>query len=161
MRNSSLPASQLASSPAQTELVEAFAEGRANRRVLVGTAEHTGPWKIGADGVRRRLLRFPQGHRFVLDCWERNDYGTTRWRVVVCEALPAGAQGVPVPAVRPGVALLADIQGATRVKAFLAWLRDHGDRIDHFSRTELARIELHFQRMPLARLRATAGRKRR
>lgn len=144
---------------AAAEVVEAFEEGRANRRVIVGKPSHTGPWKTGKDGTRRRLLGFDQGARFVLDCWERNDYGTTRWRVVVCEALPPGERGTRVPAIRPGVALLADVTGAARVRAFLAWMRQQGDRIERFTPAELARIELHFQRQPLARLRAIAGSK--
>lgn len=141
---------------AAAEVVEAFDEGRANRRVIVGTPSKTGAWKAGKDGIRRRLLGFDQGARFVLDCWERNDYGTTRWRVVVCEALPPGEQGARVPSVRPGVALLADIQGAARVRSFLSWLRQQGDRIERFTAAEWARIDLNFQRMPLARLRAIA-----
>lgn len=150
---------QVAIQVAAAEVVEAFEEGRANRRVIVGKPSKTGAWQVGKDSTRRRLLGFDQGARFVLDCWERNDYGTTRWRVVVCQALPPGEQGTRVPSVRPGVALLADIQGAARVRAFLSWLRQQGDRIERFTAAEWARIELHFQRMPLARLRAIAGTK--
>ena len=143
---------------AAVEVVEAFAEGRANRRVIVGNPVTEGAWTTGPDGVRRRILGFAAGTRFVLDCWERNDYGTTRWRVVVCESAVAGSPAVAVPAVRPAVRLLADVQGASRVRFFLAWLRLQGDRIDRFTASELSRIELHFQRMPLARLRAITGR---
>lgn len=142
---------------AAAEVVEAFEEGRANRRIIVGNPASKGQWTVGADGIRRRLLGFDVGARFVLDCWERNDYGTTRWRVVVCEALVPGGGGVRVPSIRPGVALLVDVQGAARVRSFLAWLRVQGDRIERYSAAELARIELHFQRMPLARLRAISG----
>lgn len=148
-----MTACQLASLPVALELVEAYAEGRVNRRVLVGSPVKRGPWVPGADGVQRRLLGFPAGARFVFDLWERNEWGTTRWRVVVARAVAPGEAAVALPSVRPGAAILADIQGAQRVRAFLAWLRQHGDRIERFSEAELARIELHFLRMPLARLR--------
>ena len=139
------------------EVIEAYGQGRANRRVLVGSAEHTGPWLEGTDGLRRRLLRFAPGARFVLDYWARNEYGTTRWRVCVCEAVPGEGRGVVLPAIRPAVALLADIHGSPRVRAFLAWLREQGNRIERFTQAEWSRIELHFQRMPLARLRSLQG----
>lgn len=142
------------------EVVEAYAPGRTNRRILTGIADQEGPWTVGSDGIRRRLLRFAPGGRFALDYWERNEYGTTRWRVAICEAQVAGTAVTPMPAIRPGVALLVDVQGAARVRAFLAWLAEQGNQIDRFSRAELARIELHFQRMSLARLRALQGSKK-
>ncbi|WP_081316323.1 DUF2840 domain-containing protein [Xanthomonas translucens] len=134
------------------EVVEAFAKGRANRRILTGRPRHIGPWVIGEDGTRRRLVRFAPGDRFALDLWEQNDYGTTRWRVVLCEALPSNVAGDSVPSVRPDVAILADIMGATRVRAYVAWLALNRSKIETLNRLELARIEQFFQRMPLARL---------
>ncbi len=134
------------------EVVEAFQKGRANRRVLVGKPRHVGPWVLGEDGTRRRLLRFAPGDRFALDLWEQNDYGTTRWRVVLCEALRPGMEGVSVPSVRPNVAILADITGATRVRGYVAWLALNAGKIGQLDRLKLARIEQFFQRMPLARL---------
>ncbi|MBO9740855.1 DUF2840 domain-containing protein [Xanthomonas axonopodis pv. begoniae] len=134
------------------QVIEAFAKGWTNRRILAGKPRQVGRWVIGEDGTRRRLLSFAPGDRFALDLWEQNDYGTTRWRVVLCEALPAGQAGESVPAVRPDVAILADITGATRVRAYVAWLALNRSKIDTLNRLELARIEQFFQRMPLARL---------
>lgn len=139
------------------ELVEAFAKDRINRRSILGNPVYEGPWTTGADGIRRRLLRFAPGTRFAIDYWERNDYGTTRWRVVVCAAITAGEEGTILPAVRPAALVLADVQGSTRVRAFLAWLAAKGDHLDRYSPAQWARIELHFQRIPLARLRAMKG----
>jgi hypothetical protein len=152
MSQSSSP--QIRIEHAGAEVIEAYGRGRSNRRVLVGYAEHTGPWLEGTDGLRRRLLRFAPGSRFVFDYWARNEYGTTRWRVCVCEAVPEVGMGVVMPAIRPAVALLADIHGSPRVRAFLAWLREQSNRIERFTLAEWSRIELHFQRMPLARLRS-------
>ncbi|CAE6868812.1 hypothetical protein CFBP6600_44900 (plasmid) [Xanthomonas arboricola pv. corylina] len=100
------------------QVIEAFAKGWTNRRILAGKPRQVGRWVIGEDGTRRRLLSFAPGDRFALDVWEQNDYGTTRWRVVLCEALPAGQAGESVPAVRPDVAILA---GQNRV--LLVWQR--------------------------------------
>lgn len=144
---------------AVVEVVEAYGQGRVNRRVLVGASETQGAWVVGTDGLRRRLLGFASGSRWVFDYWTRNDYGTARWRVCVCESAAPG-QGVVLPAIRPAVTLLADIQGSPRVRAFLAWLRQEGNLLERFTHTEWDRIELHFQRMPLARLRTLDGAKR-
>lgn len=151
-----MTACQHTSAQVALECIEAYAEGRVNRRVLAGSPAVTGPWNVGPDGVQRRRVGFPAGDRFVLDLWERNDYGTARWRVVVARAGWPGEAVELLPAVRPGAVILADIQGAQRVRAFLAWLRQKGDRIERFSDAELARIELHFLRAPLARLRASS-----
>lgn len=147
-------------SAAAVEVIEAYGQGRVNRRVLAGVAETEGVWVDGADGLRRRLLRFASGSRLVFDYWTRNAYGTARWRVCVCESAAPG-QGVILPAIRPAVTVLADIQGTPRVRAFLAWLREEGHRIERFTHAEWGRIELHFQRMPLARLRTRDGAKNR
>jgi hypothetical protein len=140
------------------EVIEAYGQGRVNRRVLVGGVATHGPWVEGADGLRRRLLRYALGSRLVVDYWTCNAYGTTQWRVCVCESAVRG-QGVVLPAIRPAVTLLADIHGAPRVRAFLAWLRGKSSRIERFTHAEWARIELHFQRMPMARLRSSGGAK--
>ena len=71
----------------------------------------------------------------------------------MCESAAPG-QGVVLPAIRPAVTLLADIHGSPRVRAFRAWLREQGNRIERFTQAEWSRIELHFQHMPLARLRS-------
>ncbi|KHL60411.1 hypothetical protein XEU83M_22455, partial [Xanthomonas euvesicatoria] len=52
---------------------------------------------------------------------------------------------------------LADITGATRVRAYVAWLALNRSKIDTLNRLELARIEQFFQRMPLARLKVVTA----
>lgn len=136
------------------ELVESFAKGRANRRVLIGEPRVKRPWVDCRDGIKRRLVTFSGGQRFALNLWERNDYGTTRWRVVIAEAPMPGEVCSVLPAMRPGARILADVQGSARVRAFMAWLRSNAGRIGQMKPAELARVELHFQRAPIARLRA-------
>ncbi len=135
-----------------TQVIESRLEKRINRRVFAGQARRAGPWRVGADEVARRLLEFAPGDRFGFDLWASNDYGSTRWRVVVCEALPAGEPGDVVPDVRPFVNVLADVSGARRVQAFMAWLQSKNDDLQRLNAGEWGRVHLYSNRAPLVRL---------
>ena len=150
---------ELAASPIQgpTQVIESRLHKRINRRVFAGIPRSTGPWQVGDDGVARRLLAFAPGDRFGFDLWASNDYGSTRWRVVVCEALGAARIGDKVPDVRPFVSILADVAGAKRVQAFLAWLGAKDDDLQKLSEGEWGRASLYFNRAPLVRLKGMAA----
>ena len=136
------------------EVIEAIREGLLNRYVLAGEPSSVGPWKVGEEGTRRRLLTFPVGRRFVLDSWERNEYGSTRWRVLVCEPISAGETGQKLPGIRPLVRVLLDVSGVRRAQAFLAWLRPRQGQLDELSHDQWTVIETHYCRASLVRLRA-------
>ena len=135
-----------------TQVIESRLEKRINRRVFAGQARRAGPWRVGADDVARRLLEFAPGDRFGFDLWASNDYGSTRWRVVVCEALASDEIGDVVPDVRPFVSVLADVSGAKRVQAFMAWLQAKNDDLQRLTEGEWSRANLYFNRAPLVRL---------
>jgi Protein of unknown function (DUF2840) len=136
----------------ETQVIESRLHHVLNNRVFVGIPRRTGDWVTGSDAVARRLLYFAAGDRFGLDFWGANEYGTTAWRVVICEALGAGEHGDKLPHVRPLVSVLLDINGAQRGQAFMHWLRLNND--DLFSRTpeQWNPIHHYFNRSPLVRL---------
>lgn len=105
-----------------------------------------------------RIAFFRPGGRFGLALWEANDFGTTRWRVLVCRALGIGEAGSRVPQVKPGAHVLLDVEGATRAKAALYWLRPYIEAGDALALSEARLIEADFSlnNTPLARLKAYA-----
>ncbi len=105
-----------------------------------------------------RIAFFRPGDRFGLALWEANDFGTTAWRVLVCRALAAGEAGSRVPQIKPGAHVLLDVEGATRAKAALQWLRRYIETGDALALPEARFIEVDFRlrNMPLARLKAYA-----
>jgi Protein of unknown function (DUF2840) len=105
-----------------------------------------------------RIAFFRPGDRFGLALWEANDFGTTHWRVLVCRALRACQTGTRVPQVRPGAVVLLDIEGATRAKAALYWLRPYIESGDALALPDARFIEADFRlnNTPLTRLKAYA-----
>lgn len=103
-----------------------------------------------------RIAFFKPGERFGLALWEANDFGTIRWRVLVCRALHAGQTGTRVPQVRPGAHVVLDITGATRAKAALQWLSSHVSSGAVIALPDTAFIEAGFRiaNTPLSRLKA-------
>lgn len=135
-----------------TQVRESRLEKRVNFRVFAGRATVTGPWSVGDDGLAHRLLSFAPGERFGFDRWEANTHGSTRWRVLVCQALVDGVLGECVPDVRPTVKVLADVSGSTRAQAFMGWLLARDDDLNSVDEDGWMRVHLYFTRMPLARL---------
>lgn len=137
-----------------TQVRESRLQERINHRVFAGAKPlAVGAWREGEEGVMSRLLAFPAGVRFAFDRWDANRHGSVGWRVLVCETLAPGEWGDCVPDVRPMVRVLADVKGATRAQAFMAWLQARQDDIERPSELEWARVHLYFNRMPLVRLR--------
>lgn len=103
-----------------------------------------------------RIAFFRPGERFGLALWEANDYGTARWRVIVCRALSAGQSGARVPQVSPGAHVLMDVSGALRAKAALHWLAPIVQSGSFVGMPDTAFIEAGFRlaNTPLSRLRA-------
>ena len=105
-----------------------------------------------------RIAFFRPGERFGLALWEANDYGTVRWRVLVCRALHVGQSGTRVPQVVPGAHVLMDVAGAARAKAALHWLAPYVQSGDVAGLPDATFIETGFRlaTTPLVRLRAYA-----
>lgn len=138
-------------------LTEVHLEYRSNRRyrLLFGAPFDV----IDMDHPRPpggRIAFFRPGERFGLALWEANDYGTTKWRVLVCRPLRAGETGSHVPQVHPGAAVLLDVEGVTRAKAALHWLRPYIESGEALALPEARFVEadFRFKNTPLARLKA-------
>jgi hypothetical protein len=138
-------------------LTEVHLEYRSNRRyrLLFGAPFDL----IDMDHPRPpggRIAFFRPGERFGLALWEANDYGTTQWRVLVCRALRAGDTGSRVPQVHPGAVVLLDVEGATRAKAALYWLRPYIESGEALALPEARFVEADFrlENTPLVRLKA-------
>ena len=142
---------------ADAPLTEVHLEYRSNRRyrLLFGNPFDV----IDMDQPRPpggRIAFFRSRDRFGLVLWDLNDVGTTHWRVLVCRALRAGETGERVPQVQPGAVRLLDVEGATRARAALTWLRPYIDNGDALSVPEARFIEADFRlnNTPLVRLKA-------
>ena len=138
-------------------LTEVHLEYRSNRRyrLLFGAPFDV----IDMDHPRPpggRIAFFRPGERFGLALWEANDYGTTQWRVLVCRALRASENGTRVPQIHPGAVVLLDVEGATRAKAALYWLRPHIESGEALALPEARFVEADFwlKNTPLVRLKA-------
>lgn len=142
---------------ADAPLTEVHLEYRSNRRyrLLFGAPFDV----IDMDHPRPpggRIAFFRPGDRFGLALWEESDSGATSWRVLVCRALRAGETGTHVPQVRPGAAVLLDVEGATRAKAALYWLRPYIESGEPLALPEARFLETDFRlkSTPLVRLKA-------
>lgn len=145
---------------ADAPMTEVHLEYRSNRRyrLLFGAPFDV----IDMDAPRPpggRIAFFRPGDRFGLVLWDLNDVGTTHWRVLVCRALRAGETGARLPQVQPGAALLLDVEGATRARAAMVWLRPYIDSGEALALPEARFIEADFRlkNTPLVRLKAYVG----
>ena len=123
-----------AQSPAaDVELI--WLEGRVQRWIRFGR-----PIAERLIDRRRRVLSFASGAVFAVVHWEGGKYGTTLSRIWVLQVSSAGAPGVAVPHVTPGVEILLDLKSWTKVQAVLATidaieaqgLRPHSVAPDHW-----------------------------
>jgi hypothetical protein len=105
-----------------------------------------------------RVAFFRPGDRFGLALWEANDFGTVAWRVLVCRALRSDEPGSRVPQVKPGAQVLLDVEGATRAKAALYWLRPYIEAGDALALPEarFAEVDFRLKNMPLVQLKVYA-----
>ncbi len=67
----------------------------------------------------RRCASFAPGAVFCRVRWESNDYGTTRWQLMVLQACTPGERMQRIAGVRPGAQLLLGAEGETAVQAVL------------------------------------------
>lgn len=67
----------------------------------------------------RRCASFAPGAVFCRVRWESNDYGTTRWQLMVLQACTPGEHMQRMAGIRPGARLLLCAEGEARVQAVL------------------------------------------
>lgn len=67
----------------------------------------------------RRCASFAAGAVFCRVRWESNDYGTTRWQLMVLQACTPGERMQRIAGVRPGAQLLLGAEGEAAVQAVL------------------------------------------
>jgi hypothetical protein len=68
----------------------------------------------------RRCAVFPPAQLFCRIRWESNDYGTTRWQLLVLQTGRPGEGMQRVRGIRPGAHILLNANGAREVRAALA-----------------------------------------
>ncbi len=67
----------------------------------------------------RRCASFASGSVFCRVRWESNDYGTTRWQLMVLQACTPGERMQRIAGIRPGAYLLLCAEGESAVQAVL------------------------------------------
>lgn len=67
----------------------------------------------------RRCASFAPGSVFCRVRWESNDYGTTRWQLMVLQAGTPGERMQRIAGIRPGARLLLCVEGEARTQAVL------------------------------------------
>jgi hypothetical protein len=68
---------------------------------------------------RRRCAVFLPAAVFCRIRWESNDYGTTRWQLMVMQACTPLDVMQSIPGVRPGARLLLHVEGEKKVRSVL------------------------------------------
>jgi len=63
---------------------------------------------------------FLPGACFARILWQANDYGTTRWQLLVLQACLPQDRMHRIPGIRPGARILLHVEGERRVQAVLA-----------------------------------------
>jgi len=77
------------------------------------------PVLIQPTSPHRRRAFFAPGAVFCRIFWERNDYGTTRWQLVILQALAPRQLMQAVAGVTPGATILLRVEGERLVKSAL------------------------------------------
>jgi len=67
----------------------------------------------------RRCASFAPGAVFCRVRWESNDYGTTRWQLMVLQACTPGERMQRIAGIRPGAQVLLRAEGEAAVQAVL------------------------------------------
>ncbi|HBR2750763.1 TPA: DUF2840 domain-containing protein [Klebsiella aerogenes] len=83
----------------------------------------------------RRCAVFLPGAIFCRIRWQANDYGTTRWQLMVMQACTPLDAAQRIPGVRPGARLLLHTEGDASVRAVL-------ERIDAIEALSIAAIDV-------------------
>ena len=98
-----------------TRVALAFVDQRINLYLRFGNAART----IQLDRWRRSAVFLPASI-FCRIRWESNDYGTTRWQLMVMQACTPLDAVQRIPGVRPGARILLHAEGEQKVRAMLA-----------------------------------------
>jgi hypothetical protein len=97
-----------------TRVALAFVEQRINLYLRFGDPART----LQLDRWRRCAAFLP-GSMFCRIRWESNDYGTTRWQLMVMQACTPLDAIQRIPGVQPGARLLLHAEGEQKVRAVL------------------------------------------
>ena len=68
----------------------------------------------------RRHAFFTSGACFARILWQANDYGTTRWQLLVLQAGAPQDRMSRVPGIQPGARILLHVEGESRLRRVLA-----------------------------------------
>lgn len=98
-----------------TRVALAFVEQRINLYLRFGAPART----LQLDRWRRCAVFLP-GSMFCRIRWASNDYGTTRWQLMVMQACTPLDAVQRIPGVQPGARLLLHAEGEQKVHAVLA-----------------------------------------
>jgi hypothetical protein len=98
-----------------TSVALAFVEQRINLYLRFGDPART----LQLDRWRRCAMFLPAS-MFCRIRWESNDYGTTRWQLMVMQACTPLDAVQRIPGVQPGARLLLHAEGEQKVHAVLA-----------------------------------------
>ena len=72
------------------------------------------------DSITGNAARFLPDSRFARILWQANDYGTTRWQLLVLQACLPQDRMHRIPGIRPGARILLHVEGERRVRTVLA-----------------------------------------
>lgn len=111
-----LPAGQAGVAPL-TRVSLAYVEQRIDLYLRFGE-----PARIVRLDRWRRVAVFLSGAMFCRIRWQANDYGTTRWQLMVMQACMPLDAAQRIPGVLPGARLLLHAEGEPAVRAVLAQL---------------------------------------
>lgn len=98
-----------------TRVALAFVDKRINLYLRFGEPARV----VQLDRWRRSAVFLPSSV-FCRIRWESNDYGTTRWQLMVMQACTPLDALQRIPGVRPGARILLHAEGEQRVRAVLA-----------------------------------------
>lgn len=129
-----------------------YLEGQTNSRLIAGVPIRQ-ETIIAVPGHTVELHYFEPNKRFALDLWSRNEFGTTAWRVLVARTIGPGEVAHRLPHVHPAAIPLLDVEGATRAKAALRWLRDQGDAVEALTEDVLLNADQFFNHAAMKRIR--------
>jgi len=112
------PGQPLAERPGATSLTRvslAFLEQRINLYLRFGR-----PQREQTLDHWQRCAYFASGACFARILWQANDYGTTRWQLLVLQACEPQDRMHRIPGIRPGAHILLHVEGERRMHQVLA-----------------------------------------
>ena len=106
-----------------------FVRGRCNHRLRFGVPEY----EMRLD-KSRTVYAFQPQQTFGYIRWQANSFGTTDWRLYVCQTRGAGRIS-RLPGIRPGADILLNIHGTEAMKSALRQIdrleKDAGGALDN------------------------------